>query len=234
MKFNLFFLLIFFSFFSYAQKDDVHLAFPETDSLYREDQFYISGTFHIIEDRPLGISQSGFSGGLHLGFIRDMPFTKRRNWALGLGLGYSLNTYNHDLLIIPDSGRGTTFREITDDDDLDINRSYTHLIEVPLELRWRTSTPESYKFWRVYAGMRLGYMHYFKSDFKSNSGVQYTDKSPDGLDRLRLGATLTFGWNTFNFHLYYSLNSLFDNSVTVVDQTGALEVLKIGLMFYIL
>ena len=233
MKFWVLFFFTTLTFFSHGQAES-RLAFPGIDSLYREDQIYIAATFHIIEDRPSGISQSAFSGGLHAGFIRDMPFTKRRNWALGIGLGYSINTYDQDLLIIPDSGNGTVFREVSDDDNVDKNRFNTHLIEVPIEFRWRTSTPESYKFWRVYAGMRLGYMNYFKSDFISNNGLKISDKSPDGLDRFRLGATLTFGWNTFNFHVYYSLNSLFDKSVDVIDQEGALQIVKVGLMFYVL
>ena len=234
MKFKIIvlFLLSFCSLL--AQTDELHLVYPEVDSLYREDQFYISGTFHIINDRPSGVSQSGFSGGLHAGFIRDFPFTKRRNWAVGVGAGYSINSYNHDLLIIPDSGNGTEFREITNDDDLDQNRFTTHLIEVPLELRWRTSTPQSYKFWRIYAGVRLGYLNYFKSEFRSSDGVRYEDTSPDGLDRFRVATTLTFGWNTFNFNVYYSLNSLFDDSVNVINQQGAFQPIKIGLIFYIL
>jgi len=219
--------------FSFSQNQEV-LAFPEVDSLYREDQIYVGGTFHILENRPSGISQSGFSGGFHAGIIRDMPFTKKRNWAVGLGLGYSINTYNQDLLIIPDSGNGTEFRGVVDDDNVDRNRFSTHIIEVPIELRWRTSTPESYKFWRVYAGMRLGYLNYFKSDFLSEEGLRYTDTDPDGLDRLRIATTLTFGWNTFNFHVYYSLNSLFDDSVNVAGQDGALDIIKLGLIFYIL
>ncbi len=233
MKFWLLFLLVIISFSSYGQEQRF-LAFPEVDSLYREDQIYISGTFHIISNRPSGISQSSFSGGLHAGVIRDMPFNKRRNWALGFGLGYSLNTYNQDLLIIPDTGNGTQFREVDNDDNLDRNRFYTHSIEVPIELRWRTSTPESYKFWRVYTGVRLGYMNYFRSDFVSEDGLELSDKRPDGLERLRIGATLTFGWNTFNFHVYYGLNSLFDKSVNIMGQEGALQIIKVGLMFYIL
>ena len=233
MRLWTFFFFTVVSFFSYAQSEK-YLAFPEVDSLYREDQIYIAGTFHIIGNRPSGISQSGFSGGLHAGFIRDMPFTKKRDWALGVGLGYSINTYNQDLLITPDSGEGTSFREIIGDDNLNTNRFSSHIIEVPIELRWRTSTPESYKFWRIYAGMRLGYMNYFRSRFVSADGLKITDNDPDGLDRLRMGATLTFGWNTFNFHVYYSLNSLFDDSVTVIDQNGAFQAIKLGLMFYIL
>ena len=231
-----FWITLFFStlsFFSFGQNESF-LVFPEVDSLYREDQIYIGSTFHIINNRPSGISQSGFSGGVHAGIIRDMPFTKKRNWAVGVGLGYSINTYNQDLLIAPDDVLGVSFKEIEDADNLDRNWFTTHIIEVPLEIRWRTSTPESYKFWRVYGGVRLGYMNYFKSKFTSDDGVEIINKDPNGLERFRMGATLTFGWNTFNFHVYYSLNDLFDDSVEVIDQNGALQIIKVGLMFYIL
>ena len=66
------------------------------------------------------------------------------------------------------------------------------------------------------------------------AGVEIINKDPNGLERFRMGATLTFGWNTFNFHVYYSLNDLFDESVEVIDQNGALQIIKVGLMFYIL
>ena len=210
-------------------------SFKDIDSLYREDQFYLGGTFHLLNNRPTGISQTSFSGGIHLGFIRDFPINRRRNIGFGLGLGYSSNVYNQDLLILPKtSSSGTVFREATAEDNLESNRFYTHLIEVPIELRWRTSTPTSYKFWRIYAGMKLGYMHYFRSRFVSREGETFIDKTPDGLDRLRLGTHLSFGWNTFNFYFYYCLNDLFDETVSIVDQRGSLEIIKIGLMFYIL
>lgn len=225
--------LFFISNFILLSQEERRLAFPEPDSSYREDQFYIGATFHVIRDLPSEVSQSGFSGGLHAGFIRDIPFNKRRNWAFGLGLGYSINTYNHNLKIESDNSQ-TVFSEIPDLDDIDRNRFTTHLIEAPIELRWRTSSPTDYKFWRIYAGLRLGYMHFFRATFKDDNGFTIKEKNPDGLDRLRLGTTLTFGWNTFNFHMYYSINSFFKNSETVIDQQGAFAVFKLGLMFYIL
>jgi len=218
----------------YAQREN-HLAFPETDSLYREDQFYISATFHVIDERPQGVDQSGFSGGLHAGFIRDFPLNKQRNWALGLGLGYSINLYNHNLAL-SDVDDKTQFRLITPEDDKQINRFQNQIIEIPFELRWRTSTPESYKFWRIYTGVRLGYMHSFSYQFENNSSSQKIRlRNIDGLNRLRAGATLTFGFNTFNFHVYYALNPFFDDSVSVTDsQGGFFSTIKIGLLFYIL
>ena len=69
------------------------------DSLYREDQFYVGFTFNLLWNTASTIDQSGFSGGFHLGYTRDMPINKRRNVAIGLGLGYSINTYGQNLFI---------------------------------------------------------------------------------------------------------------------------------------
>jgi len=230
MKQCLFFILLCFNLFAQNEKN---LVFPETDYLYREDQFYVAGTFHVIGDRPTGIDQTGFSGGLDFGFIRDMPINKKRNVAFGIGLGYSANVYNHDLFV-DDSSTTTLYREVETDDNLDNNRFSVHSIEMPIQFRWRTSTPESYKFWRVYGGVQLGYMYYFNVRTLDESGNRTSIKNPDGLDRLRMGASLSFGWNTFNFYMYYGLNPLFDESVEVIDQQGAFNIIKFGLMFYIL
>ncbi len=211
------------------------LAYSETDSLYREDQFYVSATFHVINQRPSGIEQSGFSGGIHFGFIRDFPLNKRRNWALGFGVGYSLNVYNHNLVLSKDSDTGKTlFRASTTEDNIRNNRFRNQLVEIPIELRWRTSSPENYKFWRIYSGFRLGYMHSFSYQSESEDNRKITLRKPDGLERFRLGTSLTFGFNTFNFNIYYSINPFFNNSVAITDSRGGFSTVKIGLLFYIL
>ncbi|MGM0933732.1 MAG: porin family protein [Bacteroidota bacterium] len=202
------------------------------DSLYREDQFYIGLTFNLIDQKPSSISQSGFSGGLHLGFIRDFPLNKQRNIAIGTGLGWSLNSFGHNLFIGQTSDGESIFRSLDRSFDYDTNRFTTQLIEAPIEFRWRTSSAESYKFWRVYTGLKLGYIYKFKSNFiqPGNQVVQYD--LPE-LNRFRLGANLTFGYNTFNFHFYYSLNPLF-NDAKVDDSEIGMHLVRLGLMFYIL
>src|SRR5690606_37202074 len=72
------------------------------DDKYREDQFYISVTYNLLQSKPDGMSQRGFSSGFHFGFIRDMPINDRRNIALGIGLGLSSNSYNQNMLISQD------------------------------------------------------------------------------------------------------------------------------------
>ena len=206
----------------------------KVDYKYREDQFYAGLTFNLLINTP--IDQSGFSGGIHLGFIRDMPINKKRNVAFGLGLGYSGNTYNQSLYI--DESTETENSIFLDLDvaqiDYDTNRFITHLLEVPLQFRWRTSQPQSHKFWRVYTGLQLGYIYYFKSTYVSNNGFEINQTKLEELDRLRYGATLSIGWNTFNFYLYYSLNSFFDRTAITNENPIDINTLKFGLIFYIL
>ncbi len=203
------------------------------DSLYREDQFYIGLTFHLLRDLPESVSQSGFSGGLHLGFIRDFPLNKRRNIGLGAGLGWSVNSFGQELFIGEDSNNNTIFRNLNSEGiEFDSNRFTTQLIEVPLELRWRTSTPDSHKFWRVYTGLRFGYVYYFQSTFKQGENQVLQTDVPE-FDRFRIGTTLSFGYNTFNLHLYYSLNPFFKDAKLSNADIG-ITTFKVGLMFYIL
>lgn len=202
------------------------------DSLYREDQFYVGLTFNLISNKPEAISQSGFSGGIHAGFTRDFPLNKRRNIAIAAGLGWSLNSYSHNLFIGETESGESIFRNLTQDIDYRTNRFTTQLIEAPIEFRWRTSTAETYKFWRIYTGIRLGYIYHFKSNFVQPDN-QVTQTDVPELDRFRMGATFTFGYNTFNFHFYYSLNSLFPDA-QLNDENIDVSVFRVGLMFYIL
>ena len=232
-RFILFFLLCCNSGLLIAQRHK-ELVQP-LDSLYREDQLYIGFTFNILGNKPSGMKQSGFSGGLHFGFIRDMPFNKRRNWALGIGAGYSANTYNQNLSIGAIQQDGKSQFTILDPNvvSYDSNRFTEHIFEVPIELRWRTSRPVGKKFWRVYTGIRLGYLYHFQSRLiTSNNILKRSDL--EELNRIRVGSTFTFGWNTFNFMLYYSLNPFFNKNAVISAERVSLNTYKIGLQFYIL
>ncbi|GGX13285.1 porin family protein [Aquimarina muelleri] len=203
----------------------------EIDSLYREDQFYVGVTYNLLFNKPKGVSQSGFSGGVHFGFLRDMPINKRRNVAIGLGLGYSFNVYNQNLFIGEEEEQSVF--SVLDDVEYNTNRFTTHLLEAPFEFRWRTSIPETHKFYRIYTGIRIGYLYSFSSNFKQ-PGNQVRQTKVEELNRWRVGATFTFGWNTFNFYFYYSLNSMFNEKAMVQEAPVGLNTAKIGLMFYIL
>ncbi len=81
-------LFFLFSLSLQAQNDSAFV-----DNKYLEDQIYFNLTYIQMLNLPDRISQSGFSFGLGGGFIKDFPLNKRRNIALGAGLGYGLNNY---------------------------------------------------------------------------------------------------------------------------------------------
>ncbi|WP_026754078.1 porin family protein [Sediminibacter sp. Hel_I_10] len=204
------------------------------DNRYREDQFYASITYNLLGNKPIGVSQSGFSTGYHFGFIRDMPINPRRNVAIGLGLGVSTNSYNNTLLI-SESISGYEYTVLDSDISYDKNKFTNYLVEIPLELRWRTSTATEYNFWRIYTGFKLGYVVYNSSKFNSSLGDVKLSQIED-INRLQYGLTFSVGYSNISFHIYYALNTMF-NSDAIVANNGEMvdmNAIKIGLMFYIL
>lgn len=209
-------------------------AIPEVvDSLYREDQFYIGLSFNLINNEPTQFSQNGFSGGLHAGFIRDMPINKRRNKAIGVGIGISTNSYNSNLFIGED-GNGDSIYSILDENvDFNSNRFNTNLIEVPIQYRWRTSTPTKFNFWRIYTGVKLGYIYYYRARFEQDGNTVIQTDIPE-LNRLRYSATLTLGNGSFNAFVQYNLNTLFDKNAQINGEAVNLQPIKFGIEFYLL
>ncbi len=202
------------------------------DTKYLEDQFYLGLTYNILLDQPPGVSQRNLSYGLQGGFIRDIPINKERNVGFGIGLGYALNSYYTNLVAVEtDSdiiysiiGRGESFRR---------SKLETHILEMPIEFRWRTSNAVSHKFWRVYGGLKLGYVFSGRSKL-----VTDTDKiafQNEDIREFQYGIILSAGYNTFNFHVYLGLQDLLEKDVVTVDNVPIqFAPLHIGLIFYIL
>ena len=137
----------------------------KVDSLYREDQFYAGITYNALQNTPEGVSQKKFTPSFSFGILRDMPINKSRNIAFALGLGYSINNYNENLLITQNAGK-RNYATIEPDIDYDKNKLILHYVDFPVEFRWRTSTPQSHKFYRIYTGFKASYLVYDYSKFE--------------------------------------------------------------------
>lgn len=217
----------------------IHLCNAQNDSLaigdasYKEDQFYIGVTYNILGKKEKSFSQRGFSSGIHFGIIKDMPLNDARDLALGIGLGYSLNSFNQNLLIFKDEMKVVNFEVLETNNSYTKNRFTTQLIELPLEFRWRTSTPTEYKFWRIYTGFKLGYVVTSTVKHQGDLGtLKYSNI--DDFNKFQYGLTLSTGYNTWNLHLYYALNPVFSNKATLNGNSIDTNVLKLGFIFYIL
>lgn len=203
------------------------------DSLYREDQFYLGVTYNLLVNMPVGVRSRGLSGGIQGGFLRDMPINKKRNIAIAFGLGLAYDQFGNNFFIGEDLDGDTIFRVLDDSVDFHQNRFGMATVELPFEFRWRTSTPTEYRFWRVYAGGRIGYSYWYKATFKQ-SGNDVNQTNIPEFERLRLSATLGFGYNTFNFFASYDFHPIFKDAFTINDDKVDFNAVKVGLMFYIL
>jgi len=232
MKFTFLLFIFFIGQLGFSQVDNTDNA--ELYKNYREDQFYASITYNLLNNKPKSVSQSGFSSGFHFGFIRDMPINEKRNFAIGLGLGISTNSYNQKNLFIDEVNDEISLSIINEDDfNVSKNKFTTYLVEVPFEFRWRTSTATDYNFWRIYTGFKVGYLLYNSSKFKSED-FNRSLNNINGFNKIQYGLTLSAGYGTWNFQVYYGLNTIFENNVKLEDKDVNLKSLKIGLMFYIL
>ena len=202
------------------------------DPLYREDQFYISFAYNLLQSSPKGFSQNALPLNLTVGFLRDMPLNAARTHAVALGLGYSFTNLKQNLLITEDAGTRTY--EVEQEGNFENNKLVLHYVEVPLEFRWRNSDSISHKFWRIYAGVKVSYLFADKSQYEL-AGTKFKVKGNDDLNRIAYGVYLAIGWNTWNFYANYGITPLFDKAILFETQEKVkLNSLNLGVMFYIL
>ncbi|WP_298156524.1 porin family protein [Flavobacterium sp.] len=203
--------------------------FTKVDSLYREDQFYFSVTYNLLQHKPAKFSLNGFSTGLSLGFLRDMPINKKRTYAIAAGLGVSYNKYHNNLRVTENNGDYNY--EILENVGYSKNKLEQLFLELPIEFRWRNSTFESHKFYRVYTGFKIRYLLLDKTKFVGDQTIVVSNNSD--FNQFQFGPYVALGFNTWNFHAYYGLTPLF-KSAAVNGEKIDTKTLNFGLMFYIL
>lgn len=196
---------------------------------YLEDQLYLSLSYNILLDKPSIIAQNGFSGGFSIGFVKDIPFTIKGDLGIGIGVGYSYNAYIQNLKISKSNSQ-TSFFEIGS--GYTKNRFATSALELPFEIRWRNSTIDKYKFWRVYGGFKISYLLGAKSIY-SDTIETITTKNIDEFNKIQYGLTLATGFSTWNLYVYYGLNSIL-NEADLNGNSLFLRDFKVGLKFYMM
>lgn len=191
------------------------------DSLFREDQFYISISYNIVQNSPEGFKQFSFSPCFTAGFLRDIALRKDRHWAIAPGVGYNYTNIKQFI------NTNDIFAENPPYPSEDIEtRIMSHSIEMPVEIRWRNAPINSHKFWRIYTGFKARYI--FDANLKLDSPtLNNRSNLDDNINRWQYGTYVSAGYNTWNLHLYYGLNPIFKGDSKLAD-------LNFGFMFYIL
>jgi hypothetical protein len=231
-----FFALVFcsLSLVSFINAQDSIPIYESIDTKYLEDQFYVGLAYNVLLNKPNNdVIQRNLSYGLQLGFIKDVPININRNFGFGIGMGYGTNSY-YSNIIAENTNSEITYRLSEEEDELNRTKFETHAIEFPLELRWRTSNTVDYKFWRIYGGVKAAYLFSRRSKFVSDNRAANTNFKNTDIAQWQYGLTLNFGYNTWNVHLYYSLNPLLENSASLIGDMIEIRPLRVGVIFYIL
>lgn len=218
-------LMCFFSVFSFSQTNDTI-----NNTKYLEDQLYLGLNYNIIDININDFDMKGLSNSIALGYIRDIPFNKQRNFGIGIGLGYGRSTYYQNLKIFKNNNK--TVFESLGGTPFDKNKFSFHAIEMPFEIRWRTSTASKYKFWRVYTGLKMSYIFTSNAVYKNGSDKSRITNFSE-VNNFQYGITLSAGYGTWNLNLYYGLRDFFNNAI-INNQALEMRDLRIGLIFYML
>ena len=220
-KFFFLFSLLFLNQLSFTQSN-------ESKEDYREDQFYF-GSSYFIQTQPLDeFKQNGFSGNFQLGFIRDFPLNDSSTKAIGIGFGYERNFFTSNIQPV-ESNSNIDYRIVVSRFLESKNKISFSSLVIPLEYRWRRSSIDQYKFWRIYSGFKL------KKNFPLYSDPSYgSEITIDDIEDWTTSIYINAGYNTWNISLEYDLNPLLKNKKTTNGENLNISFFRLGLVFYLL
>ena len=220
-KFFFLFSLLFLNQLSFTQSN-------KSKEDYREDQFFF-GSSYFIQTQPIDeFKQNGFSGNFQFGFIRDFPLNDSSTKAVGIGFGYERNFFTSNIQPV-ESDNNIDYRIVVSRFLESKNKiSFTSLV-IPLEYRWRRSSIDQYKFWRIYSGFKL------KKNFPLYSNPSYgSEITIDDVEDWTTSIYINAGYNTWNISLEYDLNPLLKNKKTTNGENLNISFFRLGLVFYLL
>ena len=220
-RFFLLFFLLFFTQLSFTQSGT-------SEDFYREDQFYF-GSSYFIQTEPIeNFKQNGFSGNFQFGFVRDLPLNNNSTKAIGIGLGYERNFFTSNIQPIETDGN-IDYRIVISRFLESKNKMSFSSFVIPIEYRWRRSSIDQYKFWRIYSGLKI------KKNFPLYSNPSYgSEITIDEIEDWTTSFYLNAGYNTWNISLEYDLNPILKNKKTSNEENINISFFRLGLVFYIL
>ena len=206
----------------------LYSQYSPDSKFYREDQFFIGSTYFIQTEKIDEFKQNGFSGNFQVGFIRDLPLNKNSTKALGIGFGYERNYFTSNIQPVEQNER-IDYRIIVSRFLESKNKITFSSISLPIEYRWRKSSIDKYKFWRIYSGFKI------KKNFSLKSNPSYgSDTVIKDFNDWTSSIYINAGYNTWNISLEYDLSPIIEDKKTINGDNLNISFLRLGLIFYFL
>lgn len=164
---------------------------------------------------PPGIKTKLYSIGIAAYLYKDIPLTKKSNFAIAYGVGVSSDNIHHNGTFSTSTNEGKSLTKlipIGNNSETRVNKLSITYVEIPFELRFRTmnkSMEERRKFnFRFYPGFKAGYMLGNHTKLVTNNTKIKVYRTPNTL-AYRYGPTLRLGFNKVSFVAFYSLTGIF-------------------------
>jgi len=210
-----------------AQTDTVP---TEQFAHYLEDQLFFNLSYIALRQAHPGITQQGFSHSISYGFIRDIPLNLRRNFGIGIGVGFERNTLYQNLRVSVSENDGSITYALLEPGTYLNNAFVFKKIIFPLEIRYRNSTADKFRFFRLYAGIMPGYSIGAESHYETEQFSVVYRKLNSLPTRWQWGTYLYVGYGELNGYIYYGLNDLFSPQVQIDGEHYPVYDLRFGVM----
>jgi hypothetical protein len=167
---------------------------------------------------PQGISTQWLkSRSFEFYFMTDHSFA---NGHLGIAYGIGISCTNVNSNATPvQTNNATILTAIPDSVQYNQNKLSTNYIEIPLELRFRTSHIHNGNRIKIAVGAKVGYLMQDHIKFETDYLKEKVYNTPN-IDSWRFCATGRIGYGKFSFTGFYALNTLFKANSSGVIPIG--------------
>lgn len=166
-------------------------------------------TFDNWDKTPEGIElKGGRSRGVNIMFTDEAQFAKG-HMAFAWGIGFSSQNFHTNGQYYQDNNADTSgFTPYPDSVKYDLNKLSLNYIDIPLELRFRTSADTKGRHLKLALGFKLGVLVNAHTKF-DDGDIKYKTYHLDNIPDLHYGLTARLGFGRIGVSYFRSLTMLF-------------------------
>lgn len=197
--------------------------------LKKSDRVVVDLFYDLWQDTPSDLKMGKIQPGIGIASFQDYPIGNS-NFAFAFGLRVSAhNMYSNSLLGYDTSGV-SVFRPIADTLSYKVNKFTLSYLEIPVELRFRTKSINTFK---ISAGFKFGLLlqeHTKYSgddlfDAASEYQIKFKEYKHRNISKFSYGPTLRVGYRWFNLYASYSMTPIFEK-----DKGPQMYPVSLGIM----
>lgn len=174
-----------------------------------------------------GLESQWYSNASHFSFMGE-KLLGTSHFSLALGLGYSTRNYHNNLQLVQNPTSEQTYLLIPDSVSYSINKFTSSALEIPFEIRYRSSLNKRGRYYRISLGFKVGYRLRSYAEYRQGDyHVKYHNLSD--LNRWQTTAYLRLGRGYLSLYAGYQFSPLFTSGNADGKSLAGMKTLSLGL-----